>query len=316
MMLLLLMLPSASMAVWWSPVINSTLARAGQDFDILAMEGFTRSVELFEQMEAALQSIVGPDAQDRGFGLVSANTVYNNLASSSTVLKVIIINICQLFFNSVGWYLVSWIWSILRQVVVPQYPIWPSILFQTNPRTGSVSWDPDFQGAFTSQALLNSEFAATNLTGAAGSVRKKIKYSPVNPFSRSFQVFFSFMLWTAILTIFGAGTVSGIGKRSMEDWETSSYLYEEERYEEDLKTWQKDMRRWEQEERKRKDEIVNNWFSNLFSSFTSSSSSGEARLGVSFTDASFLAVLDDTFTFASTTKQFVLNSMGVGFNNE
>ena len=124
-MLLLLMLPSASMAVWWSPVINSTLARAGQDFDSVAMEGFTRSVELFEQMEAALQSIVGPDAQDRGFGLVSANTVYNNLASSSTVLKVIIINICQLFFNSVGWYLVSWIWSILRQVVVPQYPIHP-----------------------------------------------------------------------------------------------------------------------------------------------------------------------------------------------
>ena len=118
-MLLLLMLPSASIAVWWSPVINSTLARAGQDFDSVAMEGFTRSVELFEQMEAALQSIVGPDAQDRGFGLVSANTVYNNLASSSTVLKVIIINICQLFFNSVGWYIVSWIWSILRRVVAP-----------------------------------------------------------------------------------------------------------------------------------------------------------------------------------------------------
>ena len=111
------MLPSTSLAVWWSPVVNSTLARAGQDFDSsAAMEGFTRSVELFEQMETALQSIVGPDAQERGFGLVSANTVYNNLASSSTVLKVIIINICQLFFNSVGWYLVSWIWSILRQV--------------------------------------------------------------------------------------------------------------------------------------------------------------------------------------------------------
>ena len=128
------------------------------------------------------------------------------------------------------------------------------------------------------------------------------------------------MLWTAILTIFGAGTVSGIGKRSVEDWDkSSSYLYnEEERYEEDLKTWKEDMRRWEQEERKRKDEVVNNWFSSLLSSFTSSSSSssGEARLGVSFTDASFLAVLDDTFTFASTTKQFVLNSMGVGSNND
>ena len=116
-MLLLLMLPSACMAVWWSPVVNSTLARVGEDFDPTAMEGFTRSVELFEQMEAALQSVVGPDAQERGFGLVSANTVYNNLASSSTVLKVIIINICQLFFNSVGWYLVSWIWSMLRSVV-------------------------------------------------------------------------------------------------------------------------------------------------------------------------------------------------------
>ena len=165
-MLLLLMLPSACMAVWWSPVVNSTLARVGQDFDPTAIEGFTRSVELFEQMETALQSLVGPDAQERGFGLVSANTVYNNLASSSTVLKVIIINICQLFFNSVGWYLVSWVWSILRQAV-------RLILFQTNLRTGSVSWDPDFQGAFTSQALLNSEFAANNLTGAAGSVRRR-----------------------------------------------------------------------------------------------------------------------------------------------
>jgi len=158
-----------------------------------------------------------------------------------------------------------------------------------------VSWDPDFQGAFTSQALLNSEFAANNLTGAAGSV------------------FFSFMLWTAILTIFGAGSVSGIGKRSVEDWDTgSSYLDEKARYEEDLKTWEDDVRRWEREERARKDAIVNNWFSSLVSSFTGSSaeSNVEARLGVSFTDASFLAVLDDTFTFASTTKQFVLNSMG------
>ena len=89
------------MAIWWSPVINNTLSRAGHDFDSKAMEGFTRSVELFEQMETALQSIVGPEAQERGFGLVSANTVYNNLSSSSTVLKVIIINICQFFFNSV-----------------------------------------------------------------------------------------------------------------------------------------------------------------------------------------------------------------------
>ena len=36
---------------------------------------------------------------------------------------------------------------------------------------------------------------------------------------------------------------------------------------------------------------------------------GDARLDVSFTDASFLAVLDNTFSFASTTQQFVLNSM-------
>ena len=126
------------------------------------------------------------------------------------------------------------------------------------------------------------------------------------------------MLWTAILTIFGAGSVSGIGKRSVEDWETSSYVDEKARYEEDLKSWEEDMRKWEREERERKDEIVNNWFSSLLSSFTGSSISAEsnveARLGVSFTDASFLAVLDDTFTFASTTKQFVLNSMGVGYN--
>ena len=142
---------------------------------------------------------------------------------------------------------------------------------------------------------------------------------PAKPFQNPFQVFFSFMLWTAILTIFGAGSVSGIGKRSVEDWETSSYVDEKARYEEDLKSWEEDMRKWEREERERKDEIVNNWFSSLLSSFTGSSSSAEsnveARLGVSFTDASFLAVLDDTFTFASTTKQFVLNSMGVGYNS-
>ena len=128
------------------------------------------------------------------------------------------------------------------------------------------------------------------------------------------------MLWTAILTIFGAGSVSGIGKRSVEDWDTgSSYLDEKARYEEDLKTWEDDVRRWEREERARKDAIVNNWFSSLVSSFTgisSAESSVEARLGVSFTDASFLAVLDDTFTFASTTKQFVLNAMGVSFNDK
>ena len=123
------------------------------------------------------------------------------------------------------------------------------------------------------------------------------------------------MLWTAILTIFGAGSVSGIGKRSVEDWDAPSYVDEKAKYEEDLKKWEADMRKWELEERQRKDEVVNNWFSNLFSSLTSNNnidSNVQARLGVSFTDASFLAVLDDTFTFASTTKQFVLNGMGVG----
>ena len=130
------------MAVWWSPVVNSTLARVGEDFDPTAMEGFTRSVELFEQMEAALQSVVGHDAQERGFGLVSANTVYNNLASSSTVLKVIIINICQLFFNSVGWYIVSWIWSILRSVVFYHllHPL------STYPQDGISELGPRFPG--------------------------------------------------------------------------------------------------------------------------------------------------------------------------
>ena len=135
MFLFLLLLPSTSMAIWWSPVINNTLSRAGHDFDSKAMEGFTRSVELFEQMETALQSIVGPEAQERGFGLVSANTVYNNLASSSTVLKVIIINICQFFFNSVGWYLVSWIWSMLRQVLARCPSIHLSIRIKLSPGT-------------------------------------------------------------------------------------------------------------------------------------------------------------------------------------
>ena len=53
------------------------------------------------------------------------------------------------------------------------------------------------------------------------------------------------------MTIFGAGSVSGIGKRSVEDWDAPSYVDEKAKYEEDLKKWEADMRRWELEERQR-----------------------------------------------------------------
>ena len=53
-------------------------------------------------------------------------------------------------FNTVGWGLVSTVWSSLRG-------------------GDNVSWDPDFRGAVTS-GLLNTDFAVTNLFVSAGAV--------------------------------------------------------------------------------------------------------------------------------------------------
>ena len=39
--------------------------------------------------------------------------------------------------------------------------------------------------------------------------------------------------------------------------------------------------------------------------------SGEARTDVSLSDSEFLAALDDTLTFAASTKQFVVNAVTV-----
>ena len=53
-------------------------------------------------------------------------------------------------FNTVGWGLVSTVWSSIRG-------------------GDNVSWDPDFRGAVTS-GLLNTDFAVTNLFVSAGAV--------------------------------------------------------------------------------------------------------------------------------------------------
>ena len=58
----------------------------------------------------------------------------------------------KLFFNTIGWFFTSLIWSQFRGQ--------------------EVSWDPDFRGAITNN-LLDAEFAATNLAVSAGGVNNK-----------------------------------------------------------------------------------------------------------------------------------------------
>jgi hypothetical protein len=60
----------------------------------------------------------------------------------------------QLLFQTVGWYLTSLVWNIGRG--------------------GAVDLDPDFEGAINS-GLLDSDFAATNLSFGAGQVRRIIE---------------------------------------------------------------------------------------------------------------------------------------------
>ena len=60
----------------------------------------------------------------------------------------------QLVFNTVGWGLVSTVWSSIRG-------------------GDNVSWDPDFRDAVTS-GLLNTDFAVTNLFVSAGAVSRYI----------------------------------------------------------------------------------------------------------------------------------------------
>jgi hypothetical protein len=86
---------------------NTTAATGFPEFD--------QSVELFQRAGNLLSSagVQLFDADDRGFNILGS-TIYNNIISSSNVLKTIIVNLCQLFFNSVGWYLTSYAWSIVR----------------------------------------------------------------------------------------------------------------------------------------------------------------------------------------------------------
>lgn len=108
-MLVLLLLPIASALP--DTFSNYTLTQPSP-----ALAGFRQSITVFEQIEGFLGDVLGLGAEARGLGLVNTNTILTNIASSSTVLKVIIINLCHLLFNTVGWYLVSWGWSVIRYV--------------------------------------------------------------------------------------------------------------------------------------------------------------------------------------------------------
>lgn len=128
----------------------------------------------WEEIEGLLRNLpplIG--AEERVFGAVSANTIYTNIVSSSTVLKVIIINLSQLLFNTVGWTITSWFWSAIRWVNGPLEIDSSHIC-----RGSNVAWDPDLSGALGSTALLNAEFAYTNLAVGAGTVSRQYQRAP------------------------------------------------------------------------------------------------------------------------------------------
>lgn len=211
---------------------------------------------VFLMGQASSQLAFTDQAEEKSLGLASVDTLYSSIVGSSTVLKVILINLCQLTFNTIGWYLTSWFWSTARG--------------------GQVSWDPDFQGAVTN-GLRSPTFAGINLAVAAGSVT------------------FAYLAWSIIVSLVPA---SGLGRRSGQD---GKWLWDEQAW-----NWQ-----WKEvASREYQDSIVDSWLSSLVSSLTGGPQSQERTLPqVSFTDTEFLAVLDNTFTFAATTQQFVVNSM-------
>ena len=59
---------------------------------------------------------------------------------------------------------------------------------------------------------------------------------------------------------------------------------------------------------RRQEEVADSWLSSLVSFIPEEP---EDRTDISFTEAALMAVMDDTFTFAATTKQFIINTMGV-----
>ena len=117
------------------------------------------------------------------------------------------------------------------------------------------------------------------------------------------QVTFSYIVWTSILTLSNLSGSTGLGKRSVEDWEEG---WEDQ--------WEGEQS-WEEQkfegEAKSQEQAGDSWLSSL-GSVDSEAADATARFAsVTLTDSSFLAVLDDTFTFASTAKQFVVNLIGV-----
>jgi len=116
------------------------------------------------------------------------------------------------------------------------------------------------------------------------------------------QVTFSYIVWTSILTLSNLSGSTGLGKRSVEDWE--------EGWEDQWKgeeSWEE--QKWDGEA-KSQEQAGDSWLSSL-GSVDSEAADATARFAsVTLTDSSFLAVLDDTFTFASTAKQFVVNLIG------
>ena len=138
-----------------------------------------------------------------------------------------------------------------------------------------MSWDPDFRGAITG-ALLDQEFAAVNLGVGVGGVSADI-LNPFFPHSH-LQLFFSYIIWGLVVGISNTNS-DNIGKRSVpmaddlakDDWES---IYWRTGFVEDV------------------DDI-------------------QPRTSVQLTSTEFLAALDDTLTFAASTKQFVVNLVTV-----
>ena len=52
--------------------------------------------------------------EGRAFGLVEPEVVYNVLVSDAQVFKVIVIGLFHLLFQTIGWLVVSTVWSSLR----------------------------------------------------------------------------------------------------------------------------------------------------------------------------------------------------------
>ena len=105
----------------------------------------------------------------------------------------------QLVFTTVGWGLVSTVWSSLRG-------------------GDNVSWDPDFRGAVTS-GLLNTDFAVTNLFVSAGAVSVIIENicTRMNDYGLFPQLGTTALIWSYFLFLGNNFNNSGRKKRDVDD---------------------------------------------------------------------------------------------------